>query len=116
LEVRLDAAAAVLLDGLSYRRAGRMVGISKTEVDDSLDLLLARWPRWGPASPTAAQHRTDDVQLLELDGVGRARPLPRQLPRADHQAALGEHALQLASLPDAAVGGPLPEVGELLTA
>jgi hypothetical protein len=40
LEVRLDAVAAVLLDGLSYRRAGRAVGISKTEVDDSLDLLL----------------------------------------------------------------------------
>jgi hypothetical protein len=31
LEVRLDAVAAVLLDGLSYRRAGRMVGICKTE-------------------------------------------------------------------------------------
>jgi hypothetical protein len=28
LEVRLDAVAAVVLDGLSYRRAGRMVGIS----------------------------------------------------------------------------------------
>jgi hypothetical protein len=40
LEVRLDAVAAVLVDGLSYRRAGRMVGISKTEVGDSLDLLL----------------------------------------------------------------------------
>jgi hypothetical protein len=40
LEVRLDAVGAVLLDGLSYRRAGRMVGISKTEVGDSLDLLL----------------------------------------------------------------------------
>jgi hypothetical protein len=40
LEVRLDAVAAVLLDGLSYRRAGRMVGISKTEVGDGLDLLL----------------------------------------------------------------------------
>jgi hypothetical protein len=32
LEVRLDAVAAVLLDGLSYRRAARMVDISKTEV------------------------------------------------------------------------------------
>ena len=41
MEVRLDAVAAVLLDGLSYRRAGRMVGISKTEVGDSMDLLLA---------------------------------------------------------------------------
>jgi DDE superfamily endonuclease len=40
LEVRLDAVAAVVLDGLSYRRAGRMVGISKTGVGDSLDLLL----------------------------------------------------------------------------
>jgi hypothetical protein len=40
LEVRLDAVAAVVLDGLSYRRAGRAVGISKTEVGDSLDLLL----------------------------------------------------------------------------
>jgi hypothetical protein len=40
LEVRLDAVAAVILDGLSYRRAARMVGISKTEVGDSLDLLL----------------------------------------------------------------------------
>src|SRR6266545_8135030 len=40
LEVRLDAVAAVILDGLSYRRAGRAVGISKTEVGDSLDLLL----------------------------------------------------------------------------
>jgi hypothetical protein len=27
LEVRLDAVGAVILDGLSYRRAGRMVGI-----------------------------------------------------------------------------------------
>ena len=40
LEVRLDAVGAVILDGLSYRRAGRAVGISKTEVGDSLDLLL----------------------------------------------------------------------------
>jgi DDE superfamily endonuclease len=40
LEVRLDAVAAVVLDGLSYRRAGRTVGISKTEVGDSMDLLL----------------------------------------------------------------------------
>jgi hypothetical protein len=40
LKARLDAVAAVILDGQSYRRAGRMVGISKTEVRDSLDLLL----------------------------------------------------------------------------
>jgi hypothetical protein len=30
LEVRLDAVGAVILDGLFYRRAGRMVRISKT--------------------------------------------------------------------------------------
>jgi predicted ABC-type sugar transport system permease subunit len=40
LEVRLDAVAAVILDGLSYRRAGRMVGISKTEVGDSVATVL----------------------------------------------------------------------------
>ncbi len=40
LAVRLDAVGAAGLDGLSYRRAGRMVGISKTEAGDSLDLLL----------------------------------------------------------------------------
>jgi hypothetical protein len=28
------------MDGLSYRRAGRMVGRPKTEVGDSMDLLL----------------------------------------------------------------------------
>jgi hypothetical protein len=39
-QVRLDAVAAVVLDGLFYRRGARMVGISKTEVGDSMDLLL----------------------------------------------------------------------------
>jgi hypothetical protein len=51
LEVRLDAVAAVLLDGLSYRRAGRMVGISKTEVGDSLDLLLGELAALGFCQP-----------------------------------------------------------------
>jgi len=51
LEVRLDAVAAVLLDGLSYRRAGRMVGISKTEVGDSMDLLLAGLAGLGYCQP-----------------------------------------------------------------
>jgi hypothetical protein len=51
LEVRLDAAAAVLLDGLSYRRAGRMVEISKTEVGDSLDLLLPKLAALGYCQP-----------------------------------------------------------------
>jgi hypothetical protein len=51
LEVRLDAVAAVLLDGLSYRRVGRMVGISKTEVGDSLDLLLGPLAALGFCQP-----------------------------------------------------------------
>jgi hypothetical protein len=42
----------VLLDGLLYRRAGRMVGISKTEVGDSIDLLLGPLADLGFASPT----------------------------------------------------------------
>ena len=51
LAVRLDAVAAVLLDGLSYRRAARMVGISKTEVGDSLDLLLGPLAALGYCQP-----------------------------------------------------------------
>jgi hypothetical protein len=51
LEVRLDAVAAVILDGLSYRRAGRMVGISKTEVGDSMDLLLGALAAVGYCQP-----------------------------------------------------------------
>jgi hypothetical protein len=51
LEVRLDAVAAVILDGLSYRRAGRVVGISKTEVGDSLDLLLGPVAALGYCQP-----------------------------------------------------------------
>jgi hypothetical protein len=51
LEIRLDAVAAVLLDGLSYRRAGRMVGISKTEVGDSMDLLLGELGALGFCQP-----------------------------------------------------------------
>jgi hypothetical protein len=51
LEVRLDAVAAVVLDGLSYRRVGRMVGISKTEVDESMDLLLGPLAALGYCQP-----------------------------------------------------------------
>jgi DDE superfamily endonuclease len=51
LEIRLDAVGAVLLDGLSYRRAGRAVGISKTEVGDSMDLLLGELGELGFCQP-----------------------------------------------------------------
>jgi hypothetical protein len=64
LEVRLDAVAAVLLDGLSYRRAGRMVGISKTEVGDSMDLLLGPLADLGFCQP-------DGTFITTLEELGR---------------------------------------------
>jgi hypothetical protein len=51
MEVRLDALGAVVLDGLSDRRAARMVGICKTEVDDSLDLLVGELAALGLCQP-----------------------------------------------------------------
>lgn len=65
LEVRLDAVAAVILDGLSYRRAGRAVGISKTEVGDSLDLLLGELGALGFCQPDGSFITSLD-QLREL--------------------------------------------------
>jgi hypothetical protein len=73
LEVRLDAVAAVLPDGLSYRRAGRMVGISKTEVGDSLDLLLGELAALGCCQPDGTLITTlGDLRerLAELAKVG----------------------------------------------
>jgi hypothetical protein len=75
LEVRLDAVAAVLLDGLSYRRAGRMVGISKTEVGDSLDLLLGELAALGCCQPDGTFVTTlGDLRerLAEMAKVGEA--------------------------------------------
>jgi DDE superfamily endonuclease len=75
LEVRLDAVAAVLLDGLSYRRAGRAVGISKTEVGDSLDLLLPTLAALGYCQPDGSFVTTlAEVQerLVEMAEVGEA--------------------------------------------
>jgi hypothetical protein len=61
----LDAVAAVILDGLSYRRAGRAVGISKTEVGDSLDLLLGPVGALGYCQPDGSFVTTLD-ELREL--------------------------------------------------
>lgn len=75
LEVRLDAVAAVLLDGLSYRRAGRMVGISKTEVGDSLDLLLGELTALGCCQPDGTFITTLGglrERLAEMAEVGEA--------------------------------------------
>ena len=75
LEVRLDAVAAVVLDGLSYRRAGRMVGISKTEVGDSLDLLLGQLGALGFCQPDGTFIATLGElgeRLAEMADVGEA--------------------------------------------
>jgi hypothetical protein len=75
LEVRLDAVAAVILDGLSYRRAGRAVGISKTEVGDSMDLLLGQLGALGFCQPDGTFITTlDQLQqrLGEMAEVGEA--------------------------------------------
>jgi hypothetical protein len=75
LEVRLDAVAAVILDGLSYRRAGRMVGISKTEVGDSLDLLLSKLAALGFCQPDGTFVATlADLRerLVEMAQTGEA--------------------------------------------
>jgi hypothetical protein len=73
LEVRLDAVGAVLLDGLSYRRAGRMVGICKTEVGESLDLLLGELVALGVCQPDGTFITGLDelrVRLVEMAGAG----------------------------------------------
>jgi hypothetical protein len=75
LEVRLDAVAAVLLDGLSYRRAGPMVGISKTEVGDSMDLLLGPLADLGFCQPDGTFVTTlADLRalLVEMAQAGEA--------------------------------------------
>jgi DDE superfamily endonuclease len=75
LEVRLDAVAAVLLDGLSYRRAGRVVGISKSEVGDSLDLLLGPLGDLGFCQPDGSFITSlDDLRqwLWEMTQAGEA--------------------------------------------
>jgi hypothetical protein len=75
LEVRLDAVGAVLLDGLSYRRAARMVGISKTEVGDSLDLLLPKLATLGYCQPDGTFITSlDDLRqwLAEMAASGEA--------------------------------------------
>ena len=75
LEVRLDALGAVVLDGLSYRRAARMVGICKTEVGDSLDLLLGELAALGLCQPDGTFVATlQDLRerLAEMTEVGEA--------------------------------------------
>ncbi len=65
----------MLLDGLSYRRAGRAVGIPKTEVGDSLDLLLGPLGDLGFCQPDGTFITTlDDLRalLVEMAASGEA--------------------------------------------
>ncbi len=92
LEVRLDAVAAVLLDGLSYRRAGRAVGISKTEVGDSLDLLLGPLADLGLCQPDGTFITSlDDLRhwLGEMAASGEAVCLDGLATRVQRPAAWG---------------------------
>ena len=75
MEGRLDAVGAVILDGLSYRRAGRAVGISKTEIGDSMDLLLGPLAALGYCQPDGSFITTlDDLRcwLSEMARTGEA--------------------------------------------
>jgi hypothetical protein len=59
----------VLLDGLLYRRAGRMVGISKTEVGGSMDLLLGLLAELGCCQPDGTFIATLDELSERLGGM-----------------------------------------------
>ena len=89
LEVRLDAVGAVILDGLSYRRAGRMVAISKTEVGDSLDLLLGALAALGVCQPdgTFVTNLADLRQrVAEMAATGEAACLDGLATRVQRPA------------------------------
>ena len=64
-----------MLDGLSYRRAGRMVGICKSEVGDSLNLLLEEVAALGLCQPDGTFVTSlDDLRerLEEMAATGEA--------------------------------------------
>jgi hypothetical protein len=92
LEVRVDAVAAVVLDGLSYRRAGRMVGISKTEVGDSMDLLLRELATLGCCQPDGTFITSlDDLRerLAEMAATGEAVCVDGLATRVQRPASWG---------------------------
>ena len=75
MEVRLDALGAVVLDGLSCRRAARMVGICKTEVGEAVcvDGLATRVQRPGGWANQKvlydAKRRTHTAQGVALSTI-----------------------------------------------
>ena len=98
LEVRLDAVGAVVLDGLSYRRAGRAVAISKTEVGDSLDLLLGPLGALGLCQPDGTFITTlDDLRepLAEMARCGEAVCLDGLATRVQRPRSWGNQKVLL---------------------
>jgi hypothetical protein len=96
LEVRMDAVAAVLLDGLSYRRAGRVVGISKTEVGDSLDLLLGQLAALGVCQPDGTFITSLDdlrVRLAEMAQAGEPVVVDGLATRVQRPAGWGNQKM-----------------------
>lgn len=72
LELRLDAVGLVLYDGLSYSRAARVLGISKTEVGYSVAMLLPRLAEVGVCQPDGSFVRSlCDLEEI-LSGMGAA--------------------------------------------
>jgi hypothetical protein len=99
--VRLDAVAAVLLDGLSYRRAACMVGISKTEVGYSMDLQLPELAALGYCQPDGTfLTRLGDVREWHAP-VGDRRTKDRL---TDQQRAFNRVQAGLRALVEQAIG------------
>ena len=76
----------MVLGGLSDRRAARMVGICKTEVGDSLDLLLGELAALGLCQPDGTFVATlQDLRerLAEMTEVGAHLPRPMDPPHPD---------------------------------
>jgi hypothetical protein len=108
LEVRLDAVGAVLLDGLSYRRAGRMVGISKTEVGDSIALLLGETAKLGICQPdgTFVTNLADLAQRLAEMAASASEGRPAGSTRAQWPLARGWSGGMLTGVGQQAPGTP----------
>ncbi len=77
---------------MSYRRAGRMVGISKTEVGDSLDLLLGELAALGYCQPDGSFITSlDDLRelLAEMAQAGEAVVVDGLATRVQRPAGWG---------------------------
>jgi len=67
LAQRLEALWLVSVDGLSYRRAARVLAVGKTSVGESLDLLVGHLADLGFCQPDGTFIRTTEDLSAELD-------------------------------------------------